>query len=304
MRILVTGGAGYVGSRLCKTLDEDGHQIFIFDNLSTGSKANVPDNARLFQGSILSLPQVDEAMARARPDIVYHLATSAGVRANLHSGLTHAQLGFIGSINVIESSVAHSVGKLIYASSGGTVYGEPEQNPVKEDAPTRPISAYGVSKLAVEKYLYHVRILHGFPSTILRFTNMYSAEMPAGVWAAVTFMDKLKAGEPPTLFGDGSSTRDYLHLSDAVEAFRVAVDDVDGETFNVGTGVQTRLSTLLALCQQITGTEHIKPEYAPPCVEEVYQIALDCTKIKESLGWEHTISVEDGLREAYERRYN
>ncbi|MEA2931291.1 MAG: UDP-glucose 4-epimerase, partial [Actinomycetota bacterium] len=247
MRALVTGGAGFIGSTLVDRLLAEGHSVDVVDDLSSGTLANLAD-ARTTPGHDLSFhhldiraPAVTELMARRRPEVVFHLAAQADVRVSVSRPVFDAEVNILGTLNVLEGARAAGTAKVVLAASGGTLYGEPDELPVRESAPQRPLSPYGVSKKAAGDYLAAYRELHGIEFTALALANVYGPRQDphgeAGVFAI--FAGRLLAGEQCTIFGTGEQTRDFVYVDDVVDAFARAATRGSGLLMNIGTGVET-----------------------------------------------------------------
>ena len=303
MKILVTGGAGFIGSHLVDRLIQHGHEVVVVDNLATGYRHNLNPCVKFYEASLLD-SSLDEIFQREKPDIVNHHAAQNDVRKSNADPVFDAQHNIIGSIRLIQCCVKYGVKKVIYASSGGTVYGEPIYLPVNEGHPISPISPYGISKHTVEHYLFLASANAGLNYTVLRYANIYGPRQHphGGAGVIAIFGELMLKGEPPTIFGDGSSTRDYLFISDAVEANLLALMGGDREIYHVSSGTETSLNELFCRLKQTIGsvTEHkqifkISPVYAKPRLGEIHRIALSPEKIQRDLGWLPQISLQDGL---------
>ena len=303
MKILVTGGAGFIGSHLVDRLLQLGHEVIVVDNLATGYRHNLNPRAKFYEASLLD-SSLGEIFQREKPDIVNHHAAQNDVRQSNADPVFDAQHNIIGSIRLIQCCIEHSVQKVIYASSGGTVYGEPIYLPVDEAHPIAPISPYGISKHTVEHYLFLAAANAGLNYTVLRYANIYGPRQHphGGAGVIAIFAESMLKGIPPTIFGDGSSTRDYLFISDAVEANLLALTDGDREIYHVSSGIEISLNELFCRLKQTlvssTGPVDIvemSPVYAESRLGEIHRIALNPEKIKGDLGWTPNISLQDGL---------
>lgn len=297
MRILVTGGAGFIGSSIVSRLLDLGHQVAIVDNLSTGRRANLDSRATLHEADIRDADALGQVFAAFRPEVVDHHAAQIDVRKAVDDPVYDASVNVLGGINVIRAALQAGVGKFIYASTGGAVYGNPETIPCTEDHRVRPISPYGLTKHTLEHYLELYGIIDGLRYTILRYANVFGPRQDpkgeAGVNAIFTGL--MLAGETPTIFGQGDKTRDYVYVGDVVEANVLALDRGEGEIVNIGTGIQTsdqEVFDAIAAAVGFTG----KPNYAPERKGEVRHIALDASKAKAVLGWEPRVSFREGAR--------
>src|SRR6516162_444102 len=254
MNTLVTGGAGFIGSTLVDRLLAEGHRVDVVDDLSTGTLANLADaratadHQLTFHQLDIRSPDLDELMIRRRPEVVFHLAAQADVRVSVARPIFDAEVNVIGSLNVLEGARRSGARKVVFASSGGTIYGatEPSELPIKESCPQRPVSPYGVTKKVVGDYLYAYRELHNLEYTALALANVYGARQdPYGEAGVVAiFAARLLAGEPCTIYGDGTQTRDFVFIDDVVDAFARAADRGGGLVLNIGTGTETSVNEL------------------------------------------------------------
>ena len=303
MKILVTGGAGFIGSHLVDRLLQLRHEVVVVDNLATGYRHNLNPRAKFYEASLLD-SSLGEIFQREKPDIISHHAAQNGVRQSNADPVFDAQHNIIGSIRLIQCCIEHGVQKVIYASSGGTVYGEPIHLPVDEAHPIAPISPYGISKHTVEHYLFLASASAGLNYTVLRYANIYGPRQHphGGAGVIAIFAESMLKGVSPTIFGDGSSTRDYLFISDAIEANLLALTGGDGEIYHVSTGIELSLNELFWQLKQALGSSigcsdiaKMSPVYAEPRPGEIYRIALNPEKIERDLGWTPQTSLQDGL---------
>lgn len=303
MRILVTGAAGFIGSHLVDRLVADGHRVTGLDDLSTGKLANLADARRGkgfgFHRFDITSTDLLELVARDRPDVVCHLAAQMDVRRSVADPLHDTRTNVLGTVNVLEACVRAGVPRVVFASSGGTVYGEPPSLPVTERAALHPQSPYGAAKVAGETYLDAYRRLHGLQGVALRLGNVYGPRQdPHGEAGVVAiFARTLLAGKTARIFGDGSSSRDYVHVQDVVDAFlRCLGGKGDGRRLNVGSGVQTTVRELHALVAKAAGVADA-PEFAPVRPGELQAIALDSGAARRALGWEPSADLAEGIAE-------
>lgn len=302
---LVTGGAGFIGSHVCDRLLAEGHRVVAVDDLSTGRIANLVEargygkgftffNMDIRAEGLLSL------FERHRPEVVMHLAAQAGVRPSLEDPVTDASINVMATLNILECCSRTGVRKVVYAASGGTLYGEPRKVPVKETsaAASRPLSPYGISKKVAIDYLAFYQRDRGIDWTALALGNVYGPRQdPTGEAGVIAiFTSKMLAGGSPMVFGDGDQTRDYVFVDDAVHAFALAVDRGSGRLLNIGTGVETSVNELFRMLAEVTGfTGERGSGPLPP--GELRRIALDSSLAGEVLGWRPWTHLEDGLKE-------
>lgn len=302
---LVTGGAGFIGSHVCDRLLAEGHRVVAVDDLTTGRIANLVE-ARGY-GKEFTFFNMDvraegllQLFERHRPEVVMHLAAQAGVRPSLTDPVTDASVNIMGLLNVLECSSKAGVRKVVYAASGGTMYGEPKKVPVKESAlaGARALSPYGISKKVAIEYLAHYERHRAIEWTALALANVYGPRQdPHGEAGVVAiFATKMLAGESPTIFGDGNQTRDYVFIDDVVHAFALSVERGSGRLLNVGTGVETSVTGIYGMLAHLTGFGG-HPGSGPLPAGELRRIALDNTAAADTLGWKPWTHLEDGLGE-------
>jgi len=298
---LVTGGAGFIGSHLVDRLIAEGQDVVVVDDLSTGARANLASAELSGRCRIVELDIADPALGdlvdEVRPDTIFHLAAQMDVRRSVGDPMHDTRVNVIGTVNVLNAAVRAGVSRVVFASSGGTVYGEPEDLPVPEDAPLRPASPYGAAKAAGEAYVAAFGRLHGLAWTSLRLGNVYGPRQdPHGEAGVVAIFGRaLFAGEQTTIYGDGSSSRDYIHVQDVVEAFcRCLSGAVDGECLNVGTGRVTTVRELHTLVARAAGAPD-RPAHQPRRAGELQRIALDSGRLAAATGWSPHVSLEAGL---------
>ena len=303
-RVLVTGGAGFIGSHIAEAYLRDGWEVVVLDDLSRGQQSNVPKGARFVRADIRS-PEARETVATGHFDVLNHHAAQIDVRVSVDRPAFDSHTNVVGFVNLLEGAGEGGVQRVIFASSGGVVYGDPTMIPTPETAPKLPISPYGVSKLAGEYYMRALAALRGFEGVAMRYANVFGPRQDPKSEAGVVsiFVSRLLAGQPLTVFGDGRQTRDYVFVKDVaranVLAASVAVSsdgDLDGPAFNIATSVQRNVLELAASVGQVMGR---KPEleFSEPRAGELARSALDVSKAKKILGWTPQYVFEDGLRE-------
>ena len=295
MRVVVTGGAGFIGSHAAEALLARGDDVVVLDNLSTGKREKVPDDARLVEADIRD---PDAVFDEVRPELCFHLAAQADVGTSVERPDYDADVNVLGTLRVLEAARRHGT-KIVFSSTGGAIYGECD-GPAPESAERRPISPYGISKLAGEEYFAGWNRLFGSKHVALRFGNVYGARQEAELEGGVIaiFLDRMRDGEPTQIFGDGRQTRDFVYVGDVVDAM-LAAERHDGGVFNVGTGVETSVSDLHALCRRVTGVER-EPDMRPARPGDVLRSVIDPSLAERELGWRPQHDLETGLRKAWE----
>lgn len=296
MKALVTGGAGFIGSHVVDRLIEEGHSVAVVDDFSSGKRERVNSLARFYQLDIRS-PALDQVFDHERPELVSHHAAQVDLRRSLTEPTLDADVNIMGSLNLLECAREHGVKRFVYASTGGAVYGEPLYVPCDENHPPKPISPYGVSKLAVEQYLHFYGQSHGLEYTILRYPNVYGPRQdPFGEAGVVAiFGYQMVRGDQVVINGSGEQQRDFVYVADIVRANMLALEKGQGQTYNLGCGVGTSVNELFAVMKDITGYDR-EPAYAPPKPGEAFRIYLDAGKAGAEVGWEPLVGLEEGLR--------
>ncbi|HKT44790.1 MAG TPA: NAD-dependent epimerase/dehydratase family protein [Gaiellaceae bacterium] len=296
MRAIVTGGAGFIGSNLVDALVARGDEAHVLDDLSKGSRENVSSTAHLH---VADIREPDEVFDAVRPDVVFHLAAQADVRVSVEKPAMDADVNVLGTIRILEAARRHGA-KVVFASSGGAAYGECD-GPAPESAPLRPLAPYGTSKLCGEEYLSTWNRLYGASHVSLRLGNVYGPrQMPHGEAGVVAiFMGLLRDGGTPTIFGDGSQTRDYVFVGDVADAMLRALDVPGGGAYNVGTGVETSVVALYDAVRAASGVDR-EPSFAPARLGELQRSVLDASYAERELGWRPRHSLADGLAATWE----
>jgi len=296
MKILVTGGAGFIGSHVVDAYIGDGHDVVVIDDLSTGRRKNLNARARLYELDIRSAA-VEDVFAAERPDVVNHHAAKANVRESMVEPLLYADVNVMGSVRLLELCRRHGVQKLIYISTGGAVYGEPEYLPADELHPFRPLDPYGATKACFEHFLPIYRTLHGLSFTTLRYANVYGPRQdPLGEAGVVAiFAGLMLHGQQAVINGSGEQERDFVYVGDVARANLVALDRGDGAVYNIGTGVGTSINDIFDRLKIATGCR-LGRVHGQPKAGEVFKIYLDSRRIEHELGWRPEVDLEEGLR--------
>lgn len=296
MKVLVTGGAGFIGSHIVDALIIRGNQVAVVDDLSTGKAENLNPEARFYQLDIRQ-PELETVIETERPEVIFHEAAQMDVRRSVREPRYDADVNLLGTLNMLDSAARHGVRKVIYASTGGAVYGNPISLPVTEDHPIRPVSHYGVSKHTVEHYLFLYKHLYGLDFTVLRYPNVFGPRQnPKGEAGVVAiFSEQFLDGEQPTIFGDGSKSRDYVYVADVVAANMAAIDEGSGETLNIGSAIETTDLQVFEAVRDAVGS-NTQPRFAAVRPGEVDRICLDGSRAKAVLGWEPHVNFATGVQ--------
>ena len=297
MKILVTGGAGFIGSHVVDAYIAAGHQVAILDDFSTGSEANVSREAELLRLDVRNKDGVTAAIAAFRPDVVNHHAAQAEVPKSVAEPGFDAMVNIVGGLNVLKASVDVGVRKFIFISTGGALYGEPDVIPADEDHPVRPLSPYGTGKFSFEQYLGTFQRTFGLEYTVLRYANIFGPrqDFHAEEGRVISiFASRMLAGRPVTIDGDGEQARDMLHVDDVSVANIAALHRGAGGTFHISTGIPVTINDLFRKLALLTDYK-LEPRFGPARKGDVYRIALDNARAREGLGWEPKVTLEDGL---------
>jgi UDP-glucose 4-epimerase len=306
MRALVTGGAGFIGSNLVDALLEDGAEVDVVDTLITGRRSNLEESAlgrgaRLHEVDIINGSELNALMADVAPDVVFHLAAQIDVRRSVDDPAFDAAVNVGGTINVLEAARLAGVKRVVNTSTGGAIYGDADQIPTPESEEPRPMAAYGQSKFCAERYLGWYHRLYGMSCMTLRLGNVYGPRQdPLGEAGVIAiFCGKIRTGERPLIYGDGTQTRDYVYVQDVVGAQLAAANsDANGE-INIGTGVETSVLDLVEVMQQLEpqAAAAFQPEFAAARLGEIQRSVLDATRARELIGWGPQTTLADGMRE-------
>jgi len=300
MNILITGGAGFIGSHVVDACIANGHSVTIIDDLSMGRIENINPKAKFVKMDIRD-KKVCDVFQQEKLDIVIHQAAQMDVRKSVDDPLFDASVNILGTINLLEDCLGHGIRKFIFASTGGAIYGDQDYFPADEKHPLRPVSPYGISKLAIEKYLHYYHEVHGLQYISLRYANVYGPRQnPHGEAGVVAiFTSKLLSGEQPIINGDGKQTRDYVFVDDVVKVNLLSLNYNASGIFNIGTGIETDVNQLFAqLCELTEAKCH--EVHGPPKKGEQQRSVLDYSYAKKVFGWEPSISLREGLRRTVE----
>ena len=296
MKILVSGGAGFIGSHITDAYVAGGHEVVVVDDLSTGYERNLNPGARFARIDIRDRTAVTDLMARERPEVLNHHAAQMDVRRSVADPVFDAQVNLVGLLNLLEAGRQHGLRHVIFASSGGTVYGEDQRVPAREGDPTEPVSPYGVAKLSSERYLHFYSHAYGIRHVALRYGNVYGPRQDphgeAGVIAI--FIGQLLRDQQPTINGPGKQTRDYVYVGDVARANVLALAGEYRGPLNVGTGIETDVNRLFALLCSATGV-HKPEQHGPAKPGEQSRSVLDASQARTVLGWQPEMSLADGL---------
>jgi UDP-glucose 4-epimerase len=302
MRILVTGGAGFIGSHTVETLvASKSHDLAVVDDLSRGDRSRLSSGVRFHHADIRNADEVRLIMDRERPDVLIHLAAQMDVRKSVAEPAFDAEVNIAGFLNLMEAGREKGLKRVVFASTGGAIYGEQEQFPCDEAHHCSPLSPYGISKFATEAYLFFYKMEYGIDYAALRYSNVYGPHQdPHGEAGVVAiFCSRLLANQRCTIYGDGEQTRDYVYVGDVARANLAAVDAPASGAFNIGTGLETSVNQLYRLLAGIAGTDE-PPILAPRRRGEQRRSAISPMRAASELGWKPEVILEDGLRRTFE----
>jgi UDP-glucose 4-epimerase len=300
MKVLVTGGAGFIGSHLVDRLILEGHEAIVVDNLVTGKRRNINRAARFYKMDVQSW-RLERVFRNERPNVVMHLAAQMDVRKSVEDPMFDAQVNVLGTLNALQQAVKHGVRKVIFSSSGGAIYGEQETYPAPETHVLKPLSPYGLSKLCGEQYLSYFQRVSGLQAVSLRYANVYGPrqdpEGEAGVVAI--FIQKMLNNEQAVINGNGRQTRDFVFVEDVVEANLAMMGQETQGTYNVGTGVETSINDLFRILVQHTGST-CKEMHGPAKKGEQARSVIDSAKLRQEVSWEPKADLSEGLKKTVE----
>ncbi|MCM8787748.1 MAG: SDR family oxidoreductase [Candidatus Omnitrophica bacterium] len=295
-KILVTGGAGFIGSHLVDKLIKDNYKVVVIDNLSTGKKENLNSKAKFYKIDIQS-QKISQVFKKEKPEIVFHYAAQIDVRKSVENPIKDAKINILGTLNILENCKKYKVQKFIFASTGGAIYGDADIIPTPEDYPEFPLSPYGIEKLIVDKYLNYYYQVFGLPFVSLRLANVYgprqNSKGEAGVIAI--FCDKMLSSSQPIINGNGKQTRDFIYVDDVVEASILAMKSKKVGIYNIGTAKETNINEIFGKIKKLTKA-NCKKIYGPIKEGEQKRSCLDFKRAQKELGWTPKISLAEGLR--------
>lgn len=296
MKVLVTGGAGFIGSHVVDAFLAAGHEVVIVDNLVTGRESNLNSKARFYKVDIRDTDSLNTVFEREKPEIVDHHAAQMDVRKSVADPSYDADVNVKGSLSLLETCRRHGVKKVIYISTGGAVYGEPEYLPCDENHPINPICQYGVSKHTVEHYLLVYKHLYGLDYSVLRYPNVYGPRQdPAGEAGVVAiFVGRMLANMPITIYGTGDQERDFVYVTECARANVLAIEKGSGKVYNIGSNKGITINQVFAELKPIIGYEY-PPNYGPAKPGETFKIYLDSRRAEADLGWQPCVGLPEGL---------
>jgi len=297
MKLVLTGGAGFIGSHIAEAYLQEGLEVVVVDDLSHGKKENIPQGAKFYQLDICEQEALEEIFEKEQPELVNHHSAQIDVRRSVAEPVFDARVNILGSLNLLELSRKYQVKKFIFASTGGALYGEQKEFPATEDHPIRPVSPYGVAKASVELYLYYYHQVHGLEYVSLRYSNVYGPRQdPFGEAGVVAiFCQKLLSGETPIINGSGEQTRDFVYVKDVVRANILALKPGLVGAFNISTSKETTINQLYQILVRLA-EKNLKPRYAPPKPGEQFRSCLDNSQANQKLGWKPEVKLEEGLK--------
>ena len=304
MKILVTGGAGFIGSHLVDKLVTEGHQVAVVDDLSSGCQENLNEKVDFLEIDISDQSKINDLLSKEKYQVIVHTAAQKNVRYSVDNPQFDAEINIVGSLNLLEAGRKAGLQKFIFLSTGGAIYGDTDDRPTPESHLPKPASPYGITKLAVENYLHYYQLQYQLPYVALRLANVYGPRQdPKGEAGVVAiFYTKIKQGEQPIINGNGKQTRDYIYVADVVEAVRLSLEDKALGIYNVGVSKETSVNQLFKEIVQSVGQE-IPEEHGPALPGEQQTSCLDITKIRDELGYQPKVELKEGLNKTKEWFY-
>jgi len=297
MNILVTGGAGFIGSHLVDSLIDLGHKVVIIDNLSTGLEKNINSKARFYQLDIQD-KGLEDIFGKFNFDTVFHTSAQINVRKSVDDPIADAQANILGSLNLFENCRKYKIKKIVFSSTGGALYGDADNLPTPETYPAKPISPYGIAKLTIENYLHYYHTIHDLNYTVLRYANVYGPRQNSLAEAGVVsiFITKILNNEQPIINGDGLQTRDYVFVKDVVKANLAALENKETSTFNIATSIETNVNQIFQhICDNFSD-KNINEEHGPANAGEQKTSCLDISKANQELNWQPQIKLSQGIK--------
>lgn len=297
MRILISGGAGFIGSHVADVLIERGHRVTILDNLVSGNEENVNRRAKFHKFDIGNRKRLEKLFEKVQPEAVFHFAAQINVRTSVEDPSADAMTNIMGSLSLIELAAKHGVKKFIFSSTGGAMFDDTTPRPTPESIPAAPLSPYGIAKLSIEHYLRFFRQVHGLPYIVLRYANVYGPRQNAHGEAGVIsiFLTRMLEGTAPTINGDGLQTRDYVYVGDVAEANVKALDStIEEGVFHIGTGIETSVNDIFRMLNWQFG-KAFEETHGSAKPGEISASALNARRAKEILGWEPKVALSEGL---------
>lgn len=299
-KCIIFGGNGFIGSHLAIKLAENGYEVYIFDKFSGGIPDDPKNKIKFIKGDFFDRKAVDEALEGA--DYVFHFISATNPATSMKDPIYDIESNVIGSVKLLQSCIKNDVNKIIFSSSGGTIYGNPLRVPVKETDPCNPINPYAIGKLTIEKYIKYFNYLYGIDYTILRYSNPYGeGQNPRAEQGVIPiFLNKIKHHEHPVVYGDGSAIRDYIYIQDAIEAsFDLVTKDTEFRTFNIGSGVGTSIGFLIKVISDVVGRD-VEPEYRENSPAYIPRIILDVSRLTQETGWKPRWDIYKGVERTWE----
>ncbi len=300
MNILVTGGAGFIGSHIVDAYIREGHRVVVLDNLSTGKREQVHPDATFYAIDLMD-PEVKDIFKRENIEVINHHAAQISVTQSVADPVFDAEINIVGSLKLLQLAVTHQIRKFIFASTGGALYGEQDYYPADEEHPKQPMSPYGIAKLTVERYLNYYRENFNIQPTILRYSNVYGPRQdPHGEAGVVAiFCKQLLKDQKPVIFGDGEQTRDFVSVFDVVNAHLKALSENCEGTYNIGTGEETSVNTIAASLIEASG-KALSPQHDPPRMGEQRRSSIDYGKFNRDHGWQPVQPLTEGLKNTFD----
>ncbi|MDD5489253.1 MAG: NAD-dependent epimerase/dehydratase family protein [Candidatus Moranbacteria bacterium] len=302
MKILVTGGAGFIGSHLVEALVEKKHRVFVVDNLSSGFKKNVNPKAKFFRADLTNHKKIEVIIKKEKPEIIFHLAAQIDVRKSVADPVFDARSNILASVNLVNLAHQYKVKKFIFSSTGGAIYGDTESRPTGEKEPEWPLSPYGIAKLTIDKFLFYYHEVHGLNFVSLRYGNVYGPRQnPHGEAGVVAiFLNKMLNGDQPIINGSGKQTRDYVYVGDVVNANLLAFKNFKKSgIYNVGTGKETDVNQLFREINRHFGKK-FKESHGPAKMGEQKTSCLSFAKIRKDFGWTPSVNFDTGIKKTFE----